>query len=532
MRTLNQFVLIICLLLCSSISFSQVPIHNSHPTASATIYLDFDGQLVQNTSWNWSGPLNLGHSNLSAAQMSEVYNRVAEDYRPFNINVTTDSTKYWSAPLTQRTRVILTTNSSWYGSAGGVAYVNSFTWGDNTPAFVFTALLGLNAKYIAEAASHEAGHTLGLRHQSAYDLYCNKTAEYHAGTGAGQIAWAPIMGVGYYRNFTLWNNGANPYGCTSYQDDLSIITGTENGFGYRVDDHSNNANGAATAAYFNNNQFNLSGIIEKISDKDHFKFTMPVNGFFHLSALPYNIGNGNIGSNLDMQVTLMSGPNTVIGVYNPQSSLDAIIDTVLDAGSYFIKIEGKGNVYAPEYASLGSYNLEGSIMSFAVLPLRQLELKGKREGDLHAFNWVIDADEEAVEQMLEVSTNGTAYRLVSTLPGDERSFSYRPQENGQLQYRLRVKFDNGKQYYSNMIAMKHEGELRPFLNGNISNQSLSITAPSGYRYAIMDYNGRMVSTGLLNKGTSHINVSNLSKGLYLVQFNNGSTQFTDKFMKQ
>ena len=22
------------------------------------------------------------------------------------------------------------------------------------------------------------------------------------------IAWAPIMGVGYYRNLTLWNNGA------------------------------------------------------------------------------------------------------------------------------------------------------------------------------------------------------------------------------------------------------------------------------------------------------------------------------------
>src|SRR4030095_9832930 len=106
-----------------------------------------------------------------------------------------------------------------------------------------------------EAASHEAGHTLGLRHQSSYDGNCVKTSEYNPGVGAGEIAWAPIMGVGYYRNLTLWNNGANPYGCTSYQDDLSIITASSNGFGYRTDDHSNNPGGPSTQAIFTSNQF-------------------------------------------------------------------------------------------------------------------------------------------------------------------------------------------------------------------------------------------------------------------------------------
>jgi hypothetical protein len=114
-----------------------------------------------------------------------------------------------------------------------VAFTNSFTWGDNTPCFVFTALHNYNLKNISEAASHEIGHTLGLSHQSAYDAVCNKTAEYNAGNGTGEIGWAPIMGVAYYRNVTLWHHGSSPWGCTYLQDDLGIITGSNNGFGFR-----------------------------------------------------------------------------------------------------------------------------------------------------------------------------------------------------------------------------------------------------------------------------------------------------------
>jgi hypothetical protein len=75
-----------------------------------------------------------------------------------------------------------------------VSYVGSFTWGDDTPGWVFSGLLNNNIKYIAEAVSHEAGHTLGLQHQSNYDAECTKTSEYGQGQGTGEISWAPIMG--------------------------------------------------------------------------------------------------------------------------------------------------------------------------------------------------------------------------------------------------------------------------------------------------------------------------------------------------
>ena len=210
----NVYVSLLLSFCLSLFAAAQVPQLSSYPSATAVLFLDFDGHVVEGTSWNSDGPIVCNSSNLSTAQVFEIYNRVAEDYRPFNINVTTDSTKYSAAPSTRRMRVVLTTSSSWYGSAGGVSFNNSFTWGDNTPCFVFTALLNYNTKYIAEAASHEAGHTFGLNHQSSYDNICNKTSEYNSGTGSGEIGWAPIMGVGYYRNQTLWHYGTNPYGCT------------------------------------------------------------------------------------------------------------------------------------------------------------------------------------------------------------------------------------------------------------------------------------------------------------------------------
>src|SRR6187455_3839939 len=263
MKNLYKAVLLIITLSGTLVSRSQVTDLNSYPSASKVILLDFNGHDVSGTMWNVNGAFTCNSSGLSDAAITEVLNRVAEDYRPFNINVTTNETKYNSAPFNKRMRVVITTSNEWYGSgAGGVAYINSFTWGTNAPCFVFSALLGYNIKNIAEAASHEAGHTLGLRHQSSYDAACVKLSDYNWGQGTGEIGWAPIMGAGYNQNMTLWNNGPNSLGCGIIQDDLSIITNATNGFGYRTDDNTD-AYATATAVTFNSSgQATISGVIE------------------------------------------------------------------------------------------------------------------------------------------------------------------------------------------------------------------------------------------------------------------------------
>ncbi|MER3497328.1 MAG: hypothetical protein C4308_01170 [Chitinophagaceae bacterium] len=531
MKSLIRSKLLLILCIAALQLKAQVPVYSSYPSAAPVIFLDFDGHTVSGTSWNTSGPIYCGASGLNSTQITEVFNRVAEDYRPFTVNITTDSTKYLAAPVNKRMRVIITVTSNWYGSAGGTAFMGSFTWGDNTPCFVFSALLNYNVKNIAEASSHEAGHTLGLRHQSTYDANCVKTAEYNGGQGSGEIGWAPIMGVGYYKNMTLWHNGPNNISCNNIQSDLSIITAAANGISFRTDDYSNTFP-TATNAPFTNNQFTINGVIEQNTDQDLFKFTIPSLARFRLDAIPYNVGTGNAGSNLDLQVSLYNSSQTLLGVYNPGTLLSSIIDTNLNAGTYYLRVEGKDNMYAPDYGSLGSYAMQGQLMQ-STLPLHKLVLNGTFTQTRHLLNWIVEADEVLVEQVLEVSNDGKNFRPLIQPSTAERSYTYTPSTANTLLYRLSVRFDNNSHYYSNVVTIRQpKDNSRPKLVSNLINASISITSPGNFNCLLTDLNGKVVYSGKLVNGMNSIQTSNMASGMYVIRFSDGEQQWTEKLVKQ
>lgn len=532
MKNILKSVLFVLLLGSAGITTAQTPVLSSYPAANGVILLDFDGHTVDATSWNYAGPIVCAPSGLNSDQITTIFNRIAEDYRPFNINVTTDPAKYLAAPANKRMRVILTVTYQWYGSAGGVAFVGSFTWGDDTPCFVFTSLLNYNVKNIAEAAAHEAGHTLGLYHQAAYNASCVKTSDYNPGQGTGEIGWAPIMGVGYYQNLTLWNNGPNSFGCSNYQSDLDVITGI-NGFTYRTDDHGDNF-ASATTASFTGNLFSVNGVVERSTDQDHIKFILPSAGRLELNAIPYNVGTGNVGSDLDMQITLYNSAQQQISVYNPGTLLSSVVDTTLDAGTYYLKVEGKGNIYAPNYASLGSYALEGTFTAGIPLPLRHLILQGQLNGDVHQLNWSIDADETVIEQILEVSTDGRIFQSLTEAATTDRQYTYRPDVTGGLQYRMNVTFDNGRRYYSNIVTLRNsKGNPKPMVLGNlIQSNTITISSPGVFDYSLYDFNGRVLSKGQLANGMNAITANGLKGGVYVIRFMNGGEQWTDKIIRQ
>jgi hypothetical protein len=110
----------------SSTPLAAPPLLNSRSTAVAQLYLDFDGESVSDPSWAGGATINAQPYNLSAAEITAIFNRVKEDYWPFNINVTTDVQKYNNAPVGKRMHCIITPNDTASPGAGGVAYVNSF----------------------------------------------------------------------------------------------------------------------------------------------------------------------------------------------------------------------------------------------------------------------------------------------------------------------------------------------------------------------------------------------------------------------
>src|SRR5262249_46375788 len=121
-------------------------------------------------------------SELSA--ITTIWQAVAEDYAPFNINVTTVPPTSFAAGVTQK--VDIGGNGSWLGGTPtGFSLEGGFLNSGGNVAFAFAANLGAYGPDIAVVASHEAGHSFGLLHQSLWDSSGNKITEYNPGPGNG-----------------------------------------------------------------------------------------------------------------------------------------------------------------------------------------------------------------------------------------------------------------------------------------------------------------------------------------------------------
>lgn len=339
------------------------PLLNSLPGASYVLYCDFDGETVTHSKWN-SGNTIVAQPHPNAndqAFVTRVWRRVAEDFSPFAINVTTDRAVFNATPVARRVHCIITPTDTATPGSGGVAYLNSF--GDGTPCWTFNQ----SEFSCADTISHEVGHTLGLSHDGR-----TGGDAYYGGHGTGVTSWAPIMGAAwsdegtsYTEHVTQWSKGeyAN---ANNTQDDLAIIAGAGNGFGYRADDKGS-TRAAATAMVFSNGVVSDSGIIERTTDEDWLRFTTS-GGAVSLQVGVVNVQSTSApqaGANLAVALQIVDSAGTVLQSSNPTTTMGASIAATVAAGTYYLRIEGVGRGTAStgftDYGSLGQYVVTGTI---------------------------------------------------------------------------------------------------------------------------------------------------------------------------
>jgi PKD repeat protein len=341
---------------------------HSKPGRSRVLYLDCNGHITSGTSWKSGAtftspaydtdgnPASFSDAELSNIQ--EIWKRVSEDYAPWDVDVTTEEPPIESLRKTTTTdtafgiRMVIGGSSyDWYGAgAGGVAYLNSFSWNSDTPAFVFPAQLGNGfPKYVAEAASHEAGHTVSLSH----DGVSGGSAYYQ-----GHDNWAPIMGVGYYKAVTQFSRGEYT-SANNTEDDTTKI----NSYIPRSADLA--GNDILTAVPLSGTTIDVTGIIDSRTDADLYRIDAGA-GTISLSAT-----TATPDANLDISLALYNGAGNLVASANP-TTLAATLSTVVAGGTYYIAVDGigtgPGTTGYTDYGSLGQFILTGTVPAAVGLP--------------------------------------------------------------------------------------------------------------------------------------------------------------------
>jgi len=336
--------------LLSGNPLTSIPQLNSNPAATAAIYLDFNGHFEATTG---------GHSNVTTpvfdsdgdsstfsddelAYITDVWKIVAEDYAPFNINVTTVEPAVLapgvpgSAANGIALRLAIGGSDSVIGGSGswaGYGYTNSFTNSFTNIAFVFPESapgVTRSVSTIGIIASHEAGHSFGLRH--------------HPGDIDTTAKTQGIMNSSSYGyDDAIWSLLPDDNG--TLQDDMAMLSNSLNGFGYRIDDFGGSISNA-TPLVNNNGTLTGTGIIGSPNDVDMFSFeAISANG------VKIDVQGVEIGQNLDVVFDFLDAQGNVIATANPGDSLDATL-TVPSSGTRYVAVRSTG-----VYGRVGQYTV-------------------------------------------------------------------------------------------------------------------------------------------------------------------------------
>ena len=345
---------------------------HSRPGASRTVFLDVDGGTVSGTEWNSTDGVGTSHpawdpshdgpsfDDAELAKVQAVWAMVAEDFAAFDVDVTTEDpgpaglSRADAADTTYGARALITpSDDAWNRicgrACGGVAYLSVFGEVDGgtpsyQPAWVFTDGLGNSVKGVAEAASHEVGHQLGLRHDG------KDGSSYYGGHGV----WGPIMGATYNRPVSQWSRG-DYAGATNTQDDLAVI-------GSRIAPLADEAGEAVAGA-----AALPTGTASITSRTDVDTYALGVcTGQVIASATTVDLG-----PDLDVGLSLLDADGAVVASADPAaarvsssraSGVDAALDVSVPAGAYHLRVDGVGNgtpdADYDDYGSIGSYALE------------------------------------------------------------------------------------------------------------------------------------------------------------------------------
>ncbi len=420
---------------------------HSNPSSTIKLVIDFDGYTTTGSSWNTS--FNNGNpfttpafswdsdrTTFSPAERQGIINiwrAVAEDFAPFNVDVTTedpgDAALIRNGPndTTYGSRSVLGPES-WANptGAGGIAFFNSFGSATDFMSFTFNGDRFPNSERVtAQTVSHETGHQLNLRH----DGLASPSTTYYSGHGSGNTGWGPIMGAPFSQPVSQWSRGDYP-NSNNTEDDLAIITA--NHLQYNQDDYASRTTDSNIITLNQIGSTTLTqtyGVIEQNTDADVFEL------FSGRGNLTVNVNQYMYEANLDILAELLDANGTVVASSNIVNELNATITfNVANRGKHYLRVSGTGKTAVAgdpgysNYGSLGNYVITGTVPTFNFDPVAIADSAILDEDNAVTID-VVGNDTDRDGDSITITATSPPSNGVITVSPDGKSITYTPFAN-------------------------------------------------------------------------------------------------------
>ncbi len=229
-------------------------------------------------------------------------------------------------------------------------------------------------------------------------------------------------------------------------------------------------------------------------------------------------------------LTLVAGEYYAIAIIINNNGTDATGDPAFPNFSF--------TVGTPTLGGLGL--TAANCSTLIALPVKLNSFNARVNNCIVNLDWTAGVESSFQDYEVQYSTNGSSFQTLSTLPANpmskQYSFTHSTPAQGKLFYRLKMKDLNGNFDYSKTIAMNlncnkseivvYPNPVRDKLNVNITNARDNVTTAK-----LFDNTGKMVYSGKMISGTNMIDMTNFSKGIYLLTLKNRSEVQNIKIIK-
>jgi hypothetical protein len=213
-----------------------------------------------------------------------------------------------------------------------------------------------------------------------------------------------------------------------------------------------------------------------------------------------------------------------------------------------INIDNNGRQYSLWFKS---FNYTAPVTGTLPITLNAFTAKLENSGSKVDLNWQTTTEINASHFVIQRSTDGTNYTddaMVFTQEGNSnltRYYQYTDKLNGlnatMIYYRLKMVDMDGDFKYSNVEVVRldqTQGLVSVTAYPNPATSEISVTIPESWQnktvsYSIYSLSGTLVRTrtNANAQQTETFAISDLSKGIYLINTSNGVSNTTQKFIK-